>query len=82
MKIAIVVQAADPHRQDEAMRAALGLTLRQARVEAVLPVHPDLLSPFVRRVADTLRAFGHTVAHGDAAARAAIDRADVVEVWT
>jgi hypothetical protein len=81
MTILVIVRTRDPHRQAEALRAALGLTLRGARVEAV--VDPPLATPLARRAADTLRSFGHAVgpATGDALA-AALARAARVEVWT
>lgn len=77
LTILVVATSRDPHRQAEALRAALGLTLRGARVEVV--VDEPLLTPLARRAADTLRAFGHPVGVELAAALA---RADRVEVWT
>ena len=73
MKILVVVRTRDPHRQSEALRAALGLTLRGAQVEVIVD---DLMTPLAKRSADTLRSFGHKVGsdlHLDG---------DVVEVWT
>lgn len=81
MKILVIATTCDPHRQAEALRAALGLTLRGARVEVAV-VEP-LLTPLARRAADTLRSFGHTVGSLAGAALAeALARADRVEVWT
>jgi hypothetical protein len=98
MRILVVAAARDPHRQAEALRAALGLTLRGAEVEVVATAPP--LTPLARRLADTLRSFGHRVTHPEApedtagADRAAVGddvadplagalaRADRVEVWT
>jgi len=79
--ILVVVRTRDPHRQAEALRAALGLTLRGARV--TVAVDDPLATALARRAADTLRAFGHTVgpASGDRLATA-LARADRVEVWT
>jgi phosphomannomutase len=80
--ILVVATTRDPHRQAEALRAALGLTLRGARVEVA--VVPPLLTPLAQRAADTLRAFGHVVGElpiGPELA-AALVRADRVEVWT
>jgi hypothetical protein len=73
----VIVRTRDPHRQSEALRAALGLTLRGARVEVV--VDGPLLTPLAQRSAETLTSFGHAVRDelGDALARAA-----AVEVWT
>lgn len=81
MLILVVIRTTDPHRQAEALRAALGLTLRGARVEVAIdaPLH----TPLARRAAETLRAFGHAI--GDSASDrlgAALARADRVEVWT
>jgi hypothetical protein len=93
--VLVVVRTRDPHRQAEALRAALGLTLRGARVEVAIDVAIDvaiaasgdvdaaLATPLARRAADTLRSFGHPVGalSGDALA-AALARAGRVEVWT
>jgi hypothetical protein len=82
--ILVVVRTRDPRRQAEALRAALGLTLRGARVEVA--VDEPLTTPLARRAADTLRSFGHTVGAmtdpAGAALAAALARADRVEVWT
>ncbi len=72
----VIVRTTDPHRQSEALRAALGLTLRGARVEVVVG---ELLTPLAKRSADTLTSFGHAVGVELAEALA---RADAVEVWT
>jgi hypothetical protein len=74
--ILIICTTRDPHRQAEALRAALGVTLRGARVEVV--VDEPLLTPLAQRSADTLRSFGHVVG---ADLAAALGRAGVVEVW-
>jgi hypothetical protein len=78
MRILVIAATRDPHRQSEALRAALGLTLRGARVEVA--VAEPLLTPLAQRAADTLRSFGHEVGPGDLAT--ALARADRVEVWT
>ncbi|MBA3398162.1 MAG: hypothetical protein H0T89_36385 [Deltaproteobacteria bacterium] len=78
MRILVIARSRDPHRQAEALRAGLGLTLRGATVEVV--VDEPLLTPLAVRSAETLRAFGHIV--GAAELAAALERADVVEVWT
>jgi len=81
MTILVIATSRDPHRQAEALRAALGLTLRGARVEVT--VTEPLLTPLAQRAADTLRSFGYTVGPAlDAALDAAVRRADRVEVWT
>jgi hypothetical protein len=77
MTILVLAQTRDPHRQAEALRAALGITLRGARVEVVVEL--PLLTPLAERAVATLRAFGHVV--GTQLADA-LTRADVVEVWT
>jgi hypothetical protein len=85
--VLVVVRTRDPHRQAEALRAALGLTLRGSRVEVAIEasgeVDAALATPLARRAADTLRSFGHPVGalSGDALA-AALARAGRVEVWT
>jgi hypothetical protein len=81
MLILVVSRTRDPHRQAEALRAALGLTLRGARVEVA--VAEPLLSPLAQRAADTLRSFGHAVRDlPDGELCDALARADRVEVWT
>lgn len=77
MTILVVARTSDPHRQAEALRAALGLTLRGARVEVIVGT---LHTPLAQRAADTLRSFGHAVHDGELAE--ALARAEVVEVWT
>ena len=77
MTVVVIAQTRDPHRQAEALRAALGLTLRGARVEVV--VDGPLLTPLAHRAADTLQSFGYAV--GVPLAEA-LGRADRVEVWT
>jgi hypothetical protein len=91
--VLVIVRTRDPHRQAEALRAALGLTLRGARVEVAIEaastasaaedVDPVLATPLARRAAETLRSFGHPVGivAGEALA-AALARAGRVEVWT
>jgi hypothetical protein len=77
MRILVVARTRDPHRQAEALRAALGLTLRGAVVEVA---HDGpLLTPLARRAADTLASFGHAVGVDLAEALA---RADAIEIWT
>jgi len=79
--ILVIAATRDPHRQAEALRAALGLTLRGAHVEVAIA--EPLLTPLARRAADTLRSFGHAVGQqGGADLAEALARADRVEVWT
>lgn len=80
MLILVVATTRDPHRQSEALRAALGLTLRGARVE--VRVAEPLLTPLAQRAADTLRAFGHEVRDPGGDLAPAFAHADRVEVWT
>jgi hypothetical protein len=91
--IAVLATTRDPHRQAEALRAALGLTLRGARV--AVWVHAPLHTPLAQRAVDTLRSFGHRVdlitpgaisadtigPDADSALRGALALADRVEVW-
>jgi hypothetical protein len=76
--ILVIARSTDPHRQSEALRAALGLTLRGATVEVI--VKGPLLTPLAERAAATLRSFGYSV--GDADLASALARADAIEVWT
>jgi|KBSSwiStaDraftv2_1062776.scaffolds.fasta_scaffold1373465_2 hypothetical protein len=80
VRILVIAATRDPHRQAEALRAALGLTLRGARVEVA--VAEPLLTPLAQRAADTLRSFGHTVRAPAPSELDALARADRVEVWT
>jgi tRNA 2-thiouridine synthesizing protein A len=73
--IAVVVAGVDAAA--EALRAAVGLTLRGARV-VVVPLVALPADDRVARALGTLRALGHRV---DGTAADA-DAADVVEVWT
>lgn len=75
----LIVKTVEPTRVEEALRAALGLTLRGASVEVWLP-RDRPLTALGRRAVGVLESFGHVVRpSGDAAALAA---ADAVEVWT
>lgn len=78
MTTLVIARTVDPHRQAEALRAALGLTLRGAKVEVV--ISGPLLTPLAERAAATLRSFGYPVHAADLAE--ALTRADAVEVWT
>jgi hypothetical protein len=74
----IIVASSDPARVEEALRAALGLTLRGAEVAVWLDHRPS--SALARRALDALRSFGHRV--GDARSGPALEEMDAVEVWT
>lgn len=69
--IGVVIRTREPGRVGEALRAALGLTLRGARVVVAG-------GAFSGRAADLLRETGHAVDAPESEALAA----DVVEVWT
>jgi tRNA 2-thiouridine synthesizing protein A len=73
--IAVVIAAAE--RADEALRAAVGLTLRGDRV-VVVPLVSLGAGERAQRALGTLRALGHRVDGQMADAEVA----DVVEVWT
>lgn len=84
--IAVLIRAGQPERVAEALRGALGLSLRGDRVEVVLAdparAAADSADPHIRRALATLEALGHRVERGDAAMAAALGRAHAVEVWT
>lgn len=94
----VIVESAEPARVEEALRAALGLTLRGAAVEVWLPADRPLTATAQRAVA-VLASFGHRVGPGGApgepaeqpeekreekgaGAGGALAGADAVEVWT
>lgn len=73
----VVASATDPRRQDEALRAALGLTLRGAHVEVwVIGAVETALGS---RTLATLALAGHELVMD---LPGALARADAVEVWT
>lgn len=76
--IAVVVRTRDGARAAEALRAAVGLTLRGERVAVVRGVALDEADLKVKRCLATLTALGHDVDAPWSAVRAA----RVVEVWT
>lgn len=79
-QIAVVLATHDLSRARDALRAAVGLSLRGAAVQVILAVEPAQDDPEIRRALGALRELGHTVSRGNAAA--AVRRADAVEVWT
>jgi hypothetical protein len=85
-RIAIIVRASEPARVAEALRAALGLSLRGDRIDVVMAdaALPALDSAHagIRRAVATLDQLGHVVARGDAHMAEALRRAHAVEVWT
>jgi hypothetical protein len=80
--IAVLVRATTADRAAEAVRAAVGLTLRGDRVVVATggAAPAALADPRVERGLATLRVLGHAVETGDGAALAR--SADAVEVWT
>jgi hypothetical protein len=79
--VLVVVRSADEARVSEALRAAVGLTLRGARVT----VYRDgaaaaVASARIVKAVETLRLLGHPV--HDGAPGPALRAADAVEVWT
>lgn len=77
-RVAVLIRTADRERAAEALRAAVGLTLRGDHVAVVRARPLDDADPRVRRCLSTLTALGH-----DPDAPASVLRtADAVEVWT
>lgn len=87
--IAVVLDTTSPERAAEAVRAAVGLTLRGDRVElSVSERADDALAAATDRAVErglaTLVALGHAVHRRQVpeALAAAAGKADVTEVWT
>ncbi len=76
--VAVAIDTAEPGRVAEALRAAVGLTLRGDRVELIALRSFDAREPRAARALATLRALGHRVD----APPAALAEADAVEIWT
>lgn len=76
-RVTLVIGAADA--ADEALRAAVGLTLRGDAITVIIDPAADAVDPEAMRARATLAAFGHTIA-GPAALSAALD-AETIEVW-
>lgn len=74
-----VVVARRPARVEEALRAALGASLRGGAVTVWLAAG-RARTPLAHRALGVLQTFGHSVSEGGS--RAALDEADAVEVWT
>jgi hypothetical protein len=85
-RIALIVRASEPARVAEALRAALGLSLRGDRVDVIVSdaALPALEGAHagIRRAVATLDQLGHAVTRGDAHMAEALRRAHAVEVWT
>jgi hypothetical protein len=82
MTIAVVLRTRTADRAAEAVRAAIGLTLRGDRVIVATggAAAASLADPRVERGLATLRVLGHTITADDGAALART--ADATEVWT
>jgi hypothetical protein len=77
--VTIVVGGGGPVVAAEALRAAVGLTLRGDAITVVLDPTAPVDGPEPARARATLELFGHTVA-GASALGAALD-ADAIEIW-
>jgi len=77
--IAVIVGEVDADRQDDALRAALGLTLRGARVHVAITNAATPLGAQGLRARATLEMFNHTVTEGGAIGDALL--AGTIEVW-
>ena len=81
--IAVIVRSRDPRRIAEALRGAVGLTLRGDRVcVALAPDVPRTGDRDVVRAIATLTSFGYPVSHEPDAIARALAEADAVEVWS
>ena len=78
-RIAVIIATTELPRMQEALRAAVGLSLRGDRVCAWLCTRPPN-DPLVQRALATLQALGHEVAVGQSAWR--LHDCDAVEVWS
>ncbi len=80
----MIVRTGELGRIGEALRAAVGLTLRGDRVALVLGDAARRLGaePRVTRALGTLEMLGHTIARGDAAIGRVVADADAIEVWS
>lgn len=79
-QIAVVLATDDLARARDALRAAVGLSLRGDAVRVILAVEPPQDDPDILRALGTLQELGHTVSRGNPAN--AVRDADAVEVWT
>ena len=87
--IVVWVRSETPARIAEALRVALGVTLRGDRVTVLLDavaatiVRAPLTPADIARAFGTLKVLGHDVlASGDSAAASMFAAASTVEVWT
>jgi hypothetical protein len=87
-RIAIIVRATHPDRVAEALRAAVGLSLRGDRVHVVVAAaaRPACAHAQAARALATLRMLGHDVIDAEpdtgTAEADAVRMADAIEVWT
>lgn len=79
-RIAVVIGEVDSDTRDEALRAALGLTLRAASVHVCVAPPRTPLGPEAERARTLLTMMGHQVDVPGTVA-AALRGADAVEVW-
>jgi hypothetical protein len=75
----IIIETNEAGRIEEALRAALGLTLRGAQVEVWIEDALPLTATASRALA-VLQSFGHRVGHGGDFET--LLASDAVEVWT
>jgi hypothetical protein len=78
--IVVIIGSVDGDTRDEAMRAALGLTLRHAAVRVVVAPLGVTLSAEAARASATLILSGHRV-DNPGVVSAALRTADAVEIW-
>ncbi len=78
--VAVIVGAVDAETLDEALRGAVGLTLRGARVHVVLTDPTVSLGPSGERARAALALFGHRIDGRDGLDRA-IAEAVAIEIW-
>lgn len=81
---AVIVRSTESARVAEALRGAVGLTLRGDPVVVVLGDGAAALAetPALARAIATLTSFGHPVRYGDAVIAEVVRAAAAVEVWT
>ena len=77
-RLVVVVQTSDPERVAEALRAAVGLSLRGDAISVILLAAADLNEERARRAVATLRGLGHWID----APLTSLREADAVEVWS
>jgi hypothetical protein len=76
-RIAVIIDATEPTRVREALRAAIGLGLRGDQV-TVYADGLDAADPWCKKALATLQQLGQSVTN----AAPDLSRADAVEVWT